>query len=137
METLYTQNRGQSEQARRRDSTRNPSMNSCKKPYSVDVSTVGEPSGNISCHAVFLNVTGTPHGMFFPKNHNLSWKNVLCLLDKNKKMFPNQELQLYSIPVDERTMSTLDWIEHAFVANGESSAGPSKITPNKAASFSA
>ena len=52
-------------------------------------------------------------------------------------MFPIQELQHYSIPVDEKTMGTFDWIDHALVAHGEDSSGPSKVTPNKAAILSA
>ena len=42
----------------------------------------------------------------------LSWKTVLCFLHENKKMFPAQLKQNYTLPDDTTTTGTFDRIEY-------------------------
>ena len=46
---------------------------------------------------------------------NLTWKNALFSLDRNKKMFPAKVMQNYGEPNDA-TMGTYDRIEHPLVS---------------------
>ena len=62
---------------------------------------------------------------------------MLCFVDENKKMFPAQVMQNYTLTDNETTMGTYDRIEHPLVAHRENSAGPSKVTPNKVPVLSA